>query len=53
VAVGLWVFVLGNLAGILWIWGQGGDDQLAFHWHSFDEALIGLGRLTAFPWSSR
>jgi predicted ferric reductase len=46
-AVGLWVFVLGNLAGILWIWGQGGDDQLAFHWHSFDEALIGLGRLTA------
>ena len=46
-AVGLWVFVLGNAAGIIWIWGQGGGDALGYHWHTFDDVLLGLGRLTA------
>ena len=34
-------------AGIVWFWGAGGADGLGYHWHSFDAALIGLGRLTA------
>ena len=47
VGLALWVFVIGNAAGILWIWGAGGADGLGYRWHSFDDVLLGLGRLTA------
>jgi predicted ferric reductase len=43
----LWLFVIGNGAVILWIWGGGGADGLAYHWHSFDAVLLGLGRIAA------
>ena len=43
----LWLFVIGNGAGILWIWGGGGADGLAYHWDSFDAVLLGLGRIAA------
>lgn len=47
--VGLWVFVLGNLAYILWITLFSGDgDALGYHWNSFSNFLLGMGRLTAF-----
>ncbi len=45
--VALWTFVFGNALGILWIWGGGGGDGLGYHWHSFDSALLGMGRITA------
>ena len=45
--VALSVFLVGNAAAILLIWGGGGADGLGYHWHSFDAVLIGLGRLTA------
>jgi predicted ferric reductase len=49
VSAGMWLFVLGNLAGMLWITLFSGDgDALGYHWNSFDSALLGLGRLTAF-----
>jgi predicted ferric reductase len=49
VAGGLWLFVLGNLAAILYItlFSSSGD-ALDYHWTSFDNALLGVGRLTAF-----
>jgi predicted ferric reductase len=43
----IWLFVAGNTAGILWIWGAGGADGLGYHWHGLDTALVGVGRLTA------
>jgi predicted ferric reductase len=46
-ALALWLFVVGNAVGILWIWGGGGADGLAYHWHSFDALLLGLGRIAA------
>ncbi|MEI8105892.1 MAG: ferric reductase-like transmembrane domain-containing protein [Actinomycetes bacterium] len=48
VSAALWIFVLGNLVGILWIWKNGGGDGLGYHWHTFDDFLVGMGRLTAF-----
>jgi predicted ferric reductase len=49
VSAGMWLFVVGNIAGILWITLFSGDgDALGYHWSSFDSALLGLGRLTAF-----
>jgi hypothetical protein len=49
VSIALWLFVLGNAAGILWIWGGGGGggDHLGYHWHNLDAVLLGLGRITA------
>jgi predicted ferric reductase len=49
VAGGLWLFLVGNLAAILYItlFSSSGD-ALNTHWSSFDNALIGVGRLTAF-----
>ena len=47
VGLALWLFVVGNGVGILWIWGAGGADGLGYHWHSFDAVLLGLGRITA------
>ena len=43
----LWLFVVGNGAGILWIWGGGGADGLGYHWNGLDAALLGLGRIAA------
>jgi predicted ferric reductase len=49
VSAGMWAFVLGNLGGILYISLFSGDgDALGYHWNSFENALLGLGRLTAF-----
>jgi predicted ferric reductase len=48
VSIGLWVFVLGNLVGILWILGEGGGDGVAYDWNNFTNFLLGMGRLTAF-----
>ena len=49
VAGGLWLFFLGNLAAILYItlFSSSGD-ALDYHWSSFDNVLLGVGRLTAF-----
>ena len=47
VGLALVVFLVGNAAAILLIWGGGGADGLGYHWHNFDTVLIGLGRLTA------
>jgi predicted ferric reductase len=46
-SVALWVFVIANGVGVLWIWGSGGEDGLAYNWHSFDDVLVGMGRITA------
>jgi predicted ferric reductase len=43
----LGLFLVGNAAGIVWVWGAGGADGLGYHWHSLDTALVGIGRLTA------
>ncbi len=48
VTLALWAFVLGNLAAIIYFWQYGYGDGLAYHWHSFDNVLVGMGRLTAF-----
>jgi predicted ferric reductase len=48
VSAGLWIFVLGNLAGLLWIVGQGGGDGVGYRWSSLTSFLLGMGRLTAF-----
>jgi len=42
------IFALGNLAGLLWIVGQGGGDGVGYHWGSLTNFLLGMGRLTAF-----
>jgi predicted ferric reductase len=42
-----WLFLAGNAAGIVWVWGAGGADGLGSHWHSLDTAFVGIGRLTA------
>lgn len=47
VSVLLWVFFLGNAVGVVWIFGAGGGDGLAYHWHTFDQVLLGMGRITA------
>jgi predicted ferric reductase len=47
ISAALWLFVVGNAVAVLWIWGSGGGDRLAYHWHTFDQALLGIGRLTA------
>jgi len=47
VSLALWLFVVGNAVGVVWIWGAGGGDGLGYHWHNFDEVLLGLGRITA------
>jgi predicted ferric reductase len=44
----LWLFVAGNAAAIVWVWGAGGADGLGYRWRSLDNALVGMGRLTAF-----
>jgi predicted ferric reductase len=43
----LWLFLAGNAAGIVWVWGAGGADGLGYQWHSLDTAFVGIGRLTA------
>jgi predicted ferric reductase len=48
VSAALWVFVLGNLAGLLYLVGEGGGDGVGYDWNSFTNALLGAGRLTAF-----
>ena len=55
VSVGMWVFVLGNLVGILWILGSGGGDGVGYHWHSFDElpARAGAADRASWPATSR
>lgn len=45
--VALWVFLAGNAAGVVWLWGAGGADGLGYHWHSVESALVGMGRITA------
>ena len=48
-SVALWVFVVGNGVGVVWIWALGGEDGIGYHWHSFDQASCSaLGRITAF-----
>ncbi len=47
ISVLLWLFFIGNGVGVIWIWGSGGGDGLAYHWHNFDEVLLGMGRITA------
>jgi len=47
VAVGVWVFVLGNLGAIVAIWAGGGADGIGYRWHSVTQALLGSGRLAA------
>jgi predicted ferric reductase len=47
-SIALWAFLLGNVVAILAIVGGGGGDGLGYHWTSFDDILLGLGRLTAF-----
>jgi predicted ferric reductase len=42
------IFVIGNLVGILYIWAAGGEDGIGYHWTSFDNVLLSLGRITAF-----
>ncbi len=45
----LWIFTLGNLAFVLWITLSGHyGDQIGYHWNSFDNFLLGMGRVTAF-----
>jgi predicted ferric reductase len=46
-ALALSLFVIGNAAGILLIWGGGGADGLGYHWHNLDAVLLGLGRIAA------
>jgi predicted ferric reductase len=46
-SVALWAVFLGNGVAVVWIWGSGGGDGLAYHWHTFDQALLGIGRITA------
>ena len=42
-------FVLGNFGIVLWITlFSGYGDALGYHWNSFDNFLLGMGRLTAF-----
>jgi predicted ferric reductase len=48
VSIALWVFVLGNLAGILYVVGGGGGDGVGYHWNNLTNFLLGMGRLTAF-----
>jgi predicted ferric reductase len=43
----LWLFLAGNAAVIVWVWGAGGADGLGYQWHGFDTAFVGIGRLTA------
>ncbi len=43
----LWLFVVGNGVGVVYIWGAGGGDGLGYHWHSFGQVLLGMGRITA------
>jgi predicted ferric reductase len=43
----LWLFIAGNAAVIVWVWGAGGADGLGYQWHSLDAAFVGIGRLTA------
>ena len=47
VAVGVWVFVLGNLGAIVAIWAGGGADGIGYRWHSVTQALLCSGRLAA------
>jgi len=49
VSVALWVFVLGNLGGLLWIlYVDNGGDAVGYHWNDLTNFLLGMGRLTAF-----
>jgi predicted ferric reductase len=49
VLTALAVFAIGNLVGLLWLLGEGEGDGVAYHWFtSFDNFLLGAGRLTAF-----
>src|SRR3984893_61870 len=43
VGVGVWVFVLGNTAGIVWLWWHGGNVTKV---HTTGEALTSAARLT-------
>ena len=41
--------VIGALVWLLWLLGKGDGDGVAYHWFtSFDNFLLGAGRLTAF-----
>jgi predicted ferric reductase len=49
VALALFVFVVGNGVGILYIWGAGGEDGTGYHFfRNTDLTLESLGRVTAF-----
>ncbi|HEY4349034.1 MAG TPA: ferric reductase-like transmembrane domain-containing protein [Gaiellaceae bacterium] len=48
ISAGLWIFVLGNLAGLFWLVGEGQGDAVGFHWSSLTNFTLGMGRLTAF-----
>jgi hypothetical protein len=48
VSIMLLVFVVGNGVALLYIWASGGEDGVGYHWHSLSDALLSLGRLTAF-----
>jgi predicted ferric reductase len=41
------LFLVGNAVGVIAIWGGGGADGLGYHWHSFADVLLGLGRIAA------
>jgi predicted ferric reductase len=49
VTVLLWLFVAGNVAVVIWIWGSGGENGQSGpnSWHTFTEALTGAGEITA------
>jgi predicted ferric reductase len=48
ISIALLLFVVANGVYLLWVWASGGEDGIGYHWHSFDDALLSLGRLTAF-----
>ncbi len=43
VAIGLWTFLVGNAAGLVWLWWHGGN---VTHVHTTGDALTSAARLT-------